>query len=202
MLECQTQGGYPEPSVSWWRNGQLVDDSYEIVSAQDGLVINQVRPSVSATNPDGEEQQRPAEREQSSDTDNDTEQEQQLRPVNSDTQAKPSPSAAAATATLIRNRLELGPLTRNDLLANYSCRAPNSRLQTEPPTSFVMIDMNREYLASSSSSSSCVLYFVSRRPDDPTTRASLERPPIGVSRPASQPINQSVRLSAARWVAA
>lgn len=48
ILDCQTQGGYPEPKLSWWRNGQLIDDSYEIVSGLDGLVIERYQGTVSA----------------------------------------------------------------------------------------------------------------------------------------------------------
>lgn len=49
ILECETQGGYPEPKLSWWRNGQLIDDSYEIVSGLDNSVIERYRGSVVAT---------------------------------------------------------------------------------------------------------------------------------------------------------
>lgn len=67
-----------------------------------------------------------------------------------------SDNAMGATTTpvpigqnrLIKNRLELPSLSRADLLANYSCLAWNSRLG-EPPSSYVMIDMNRKYLKSS-----------------------------------------------------
>lgn len=31
ILQCETQGGYPEPVLTWWRDGKLVDDSYEIL---------------------------------------------------------------------------------------------------------------------------------------------------------------------------
>lgn len=173
VLECETQGGYPDPSLSWWRNGRLVDDSYEIVSAQDGLVISQVRPS------DGGELELAA-----------TGEEQSPSSEMDDTQATPkastssssSPSSSSAPR-LFRNRLELGPLTRNDLLANYSCEAPNSKLQTEPPSSFVMIDMNRKYL---------VLYPLSFLAPFSSLFVRCHR--IARGRRVSQSINQSARL--------
>lgn len=141
VLECETQGGYPEPSLSWWRDGRLVDDSYEIVSAQDGLVISQVaarRNGEQATGSDGlqTDAEAGAELEDSAPS----------SPQAADAQVDNAKTAASSSSSsrLVRNRLELGPLTRNDLMANYSCRAPNSRLQAEPPSNFVMIDMNRK----------------------------------------------------------
>ena len=45
VLECETSGGWPEPALSWWRDGRLVDDSYELVSALDGQLLERRRSS-------------------------------------------------------------------------------------------------------------------------------------------------------------
>lgn len=122
VLECETSGGYPEPTLTWWRDGQLVDDTYEIISQPDGLVVDQLR---------AEQPQEPVERDQAGGEEPSEEEPEGL--------GKP-----LGRTRLIRNRLEVSQLTRNDLLANYSCRAWNSRLG-EPPSSSVVIDMNRKY---------------------------------------------------------
>jgi hypothetical protein len=181
LLECETSGGYPEPSLTWWRNGRLVDDTYEIVSASDGSVLERRRGPGSAPADDGslaadnelaasetgdgarpslangdvgaqpttaDARQRERQRQQqrpSAESEPSSQQQQQLT------------AAAAQANRLIRNRLELGRLTRDDLLANYSCQASNSQLG-EPPTSYAMIDMNRKYHAQ------CALYQRRRAP--------------------------------------
>ena len=154
LLECETSGGYPEPSLVWWRNGRIVDDSYELVSATDGQVLerrggegvpttdtdNELMAADGGGRPNEEQAGRlgrpamalDARRQQSSDSSISLEQQ-------------PTTATSAQANRLIRNRLELVGLTRDDLLANYSCQASNSKLG-EPPTSYVMIDMNRKYL--------------------------------------------------------
>lgn len=136
LLECETSGGYPAPSLSWWRDGKLIDDSYELVSVPDGLVLERragwdgaqrAGPDSGPAQPDQEEAERA----------------EPPEPAGYE-EAPPGPSPAAAVNRLIRNRLELAAVTRDDLLANYSCAAWNSRLGA-PPTSYVMIDMNRKY---------------------------------------------------------
>ena len=37
-LSCETRGGKPRPSLSWWRESALLDDSYEITAA--GIMRN------------------------------------------------------------------------------------------------------------------------------------------------------------------
>lgn len=135
VLECETNGGWPEPTLTWWRDGQLVDDTYEIISQPDGLVIDRVRASATSWPTD-----EPADRVPSIDQQDEAGPSDDQGASNGELVAK----QAAGQARLIRNRLEIAQLTRNDLLANYSCRAWNTRL-AEPPSSSVMIDMNRKY---------------------------------------------------------
>lgn len=152
VLECQSQGGYPEPVLSWWRDGRLVDDSYEILSGPEGLVI--AKHSAGARLQVGARQ---------GELDNEETDGSDLPSTTIPDQAYDNSPASATTEDgtvvepnkpidkqvtqnrLIRNRLELSGLTRADLLANYSCQAWNTKL-SEPPTSSVMIDMNRKYL--------------------------------------------------------
>lgn len=128
VLECETSGGYPEPTLTWWRDGRLVDDAYEIVSGADGALLER---RVGAAGPGAGE-------------------EQALGGGGPAPQPEPAGAAplqpGAVQNRLIRNRLELASLSRADLLANYSCKAWNSRLG-EPPSGSVMIDMNRKYRA-------------------------------------------------------
>lgn len=133
VLLCETQGGYPEPSLTWWRDGRLVDDSYESVSLLDGLVVGQ-HSSSGADSPEGELGDAPPSPEESG-----------SRSGSADSNQDQEPNKESMQNRLIRNRLELGALTRADLLANYSCQASNTKL-SEAPSNFVMIDMNREYL--------------------------------------------------------
>lgn len=229
VLQCETQGGYPEPMLTWWRNGRLLDDSYEIVSASDGQVVSRHSagltsgqsgglvdvggagelddelltaemfrsrarlvgdpnelPDLSSASSNFQDPQS-ASPSGTSDGENlllrpaaNVDGESSLpggsietNPANDDLSVlsdqlesdaggvsttttnhinNRQPSAAAAAATpashsqnrLIRNRLELRALTRNDLLANYSCQAWNTKL-SEPPATSIMIDMNRKY---------------------------------------------------------
>lgn len=179
ILECETQGGYPEPVLSWWRDGRLIDDSYEIISSLDGLVI--AKHSATSDkgsliklvhlNSSGEEDSLSSGNEPSQDQSErlqeQEEQQQHLTGIeetsnssnsnlNVNTNNDEQDNSAIETKAivnnkqvtqnrLIRNRLELSGLTRADLLANYSCQAWNTKL-SEPPTSSVMIDMNRKYL--------------------------------------------------------
>jgi len=159
VLECETSGGWPEPALSWWRDGRLVDDSYEIVSALDGQLLERRRASSaglagsSSALPDGQpadaaagelegpplEQQPGSAVTGSSDLEG---LETTLGPgghLRGETAAPKVPPGAR----LMRNRLQLGPLQRADLLANYSCKAANNKLG-QNPSSFVMIDMNRK----------------------------------------------------------
>ena len=39
-LVCETRGGKPRPSLTWWRESALLDDSYEISSS--GVLRNQL----------------------------------------------------------------------------------------------------------------------------------------------------------------
>lgn len=177
VLECETQGGYPEPMLSWWRNGRLVDDTYEIVSALDGSLISEHRgvhqlsgspvpgahlldgggggPTASSTGDTGGSGQPPFGGEEQSEGAI-SEEESFSAPAKAS--GSPPESVANKEAKqeaggtggklvgqnrLIRNRLEVSAITRADLLANYSCQAWNTKL-SEPPTSFVMIDVNRK----------------------------------------------------------
>ena len=166
VLECETSGGFPEPSLSWWRDGQLVDDSYEIVSAVDGQLLEQRRAAVDFREGELDEEENrmrpPGEGPDGQPTE--SQQEPHLKGPHTRTQARTQsqtqtqtqtltlsrppdqegkPKQASGSSRLIRNRLELISLSRADLLANYSCRAANSRLG-EPPSSSIMIDMNRK----------------------------------------------------------
>lgn len=166
VLECETQNGYPEPELTWWRDGRLVDDSYEIVSASDGLVLakhelrelgvtraqynqrarrlapssnlaaaaarqmsNRAQDDDAANTPDGSTSHPPTEQAAADDDDI----------------ATTMQKAPTSHNRLIRNRLELSAgLSRADLMANYSCEAWNSKLAHEPPSAYIMIDMNRK----------------------------------------------------------
>lgn len=150
VLECQTSGGWPEPSLSWWRDNRLVDDSYEIVSAQTGAVIEErVVPSAHSADSDYSDGQvnaastRGAATAAGADDQQDNSSSALLSAAPS---AQTNYSALGSGARLIRNRLQLGPLSRTDLLANYTCEARNTRLGPAP-TSSVVIDMNRKCLA-------------------------------------------------------
>lgn len=135
VLECETSGGYPEPSLSWWRDGRLVDDTYELVSASDGLVLERRGGGGSDAIRESPPQVSTGDSSESTSSD--------VTGESMSTSSSTTNSHTTATR-LIRNRLELaGPLTRDDLLANYSCQAWNSKLG-EPPTSYAMIDMNRK----------------------------------------------------------
>lgn len=128
VLECETSGGWPEPSLSWWRDNRLVDDSYELVHPQTGAVIERRTGDwLTGASGGGDEQaatNAPAMGQSS----------QQLEQV-----------VQNATGRLVRNRLELDPLSRAELLANYTCVARNTKLLGPAPTSSVVIDMNRKY---------------------------------------------------------
>ena len=174
VLECETQGGYPEPALTWWRDGRLVDDSYELVSAADGSLIGQR--NLGARRELGADEFGAAlaahlssleERQASDGGAAETEEEASslssvsaaelslqaspLQPLATPTADSEPPSGqneakrASNQNRLIRNTLELVSLTRADLLANYSCQAWNTRLG-EPPASSIMIDMHRKYL--------------------------------------------------------
>lgn len=154
VLMCETQGGYPEPRLSWWRDGRLVDDSYEIVSSLDGSIIERHSGSIQRGSENGNALGDNEDNNEPSDSEEDG-----LARSGGETESPPEePTGASALlpATtdspgrqqasqnrLIRNRLELPGLSRADLLANYSCQAWNTKL-SEPPTSSVMIDMNRK----------------------------------------------------------
>lgn len=135
VLECETSGGWPEPALTWWRDGQLVDDTYEIISQPDGLVIERLR----GAGPSADQLVEP-----SQDIDEPDRGESWDEPSTPTGELSTRQASAPAQARLIRNRLEIAQLTRNDLLANYSCRAWNTKL-AEPPSSSIMIDMNRKY---------------------------------------------------------
>lgn len=161
VLECETSGGYPEPTLTWWRDGRLVDDSYEILSALDGSVLEERRgsasnPAPSSSNAGDERATRLAAetQHQAGGASRGTKQSNSMDQQEQATSTATTSTATAAATTsaarqqpnrLMRNRLELASITRDDLLANYSCQARNSQLG-EPPTSYVMIDMNRKYL--------------------------------------------------------
>lgn len=174
VLECETQGGYPEPVLSWWRDGRLIDDSYEIISSLDGLVIAKHSASdkdglikLPHLNSSGEEdssneatldQQPPIEssinnkngigsNSRSLPSNNEQGTINETSNDNTNDETKASVNKQVTQNRLIRNRLEISGLTRADLLANYSCQAWNTKL-SEPPTSSIMIDMNRKYLPS------------------------------------------------------
>lgn len=164
VLECETSGGYPEPVLSWWRDGKLIDDSYELVSALDGRVLERHggRARTSA-----DEETLAAGPTLPTDDDEPEPFDASGAPVQagnsaaepneaaSELAAGPASATASAGSTsapgqeggqpsrLLRNRLELAALTRDQLLANYSCAAWNSDLGPAP-TSYVMIDMNRK----------------------------------------------------------
>lgn len=173
VLECETQGGYPEPVLSWWRDGRLIDDSYEIISSLDGLVIAKHSASdkdglvkLPHLSSSGEEDSNEATLDQqpsiessgsgsnnnnnnspSSPSNNEQANINETSNDNTNDETKAAVNKQATQNRLIRNRLEISGLTRADLLANYSCQAWNTKL-SEPPTSSIMIDMNRKYLPS------------------------------------------------------
>lgn len=151
VLVCESQGGYPEPQLSWWRNGQLIDDSYEIVSSLDGLILGQhVGGALTSGLSEAQSSESQPDRSESSDNNELLADANLLEPQPSDagggeqqqvvTQNKPM---GPGNNRLIRNKLELNGLTRADLMANYSCQAWNTKL-SEAPTTSVMIDMNRK----------------------------------------------------------
>lgn len=118
VLRCQSQGGYPRPTLTWWRDDKQVDASFEQVDLQ------AASRDTSHTEPE----------EARGDDDDDDQRDDDQLPE----------SGKRAAAKLIRNTLEVGPLTSADLFANYTCIARNSDLAPAPSAS-IMIDMNRKY---------------------------------------------------------
>lgn len=165
VLSCETQGGYPEPQLTWWRNGQLVDDSYEVVSALDNLVLARHpgsfgsapdKLSADSTNddslivrggdnngPNGNELARAEPASGSPDPEGPDEPDREAAGQRQQVVTQSQNLNNNNQNRLIRNKLELGGLTRADLMANYSCQAWNTKL-SEAPTTSVMIDMNRK----------------------------------------------------------
>lgn len=132
VLECETSGGFPEPILTWWRDGRLVDDSFELVSGQESQVIQEF--SLGHSNSIGLTSDEFRRRLSLESEPSEHSQHSEGGQVRRNRQP----------GSLIRNRLELGGLSRADLLANYSCQAWNSRINWPPPSASAVIDMNRK----------------------------------------------------------